>query len=255
MTDRKEPEEAFAGRETQCAVLRDALRAAIGRTKHTAEELSVELGRHPTFVGRLLRGNAVLRVEEVFHLLAVLDIPPQEVLFRAFPLGGFGEAQLAERHPATFEPKAYRQPGDLSNRDLVSRARWNRGGENPSSVALALQAGQVLRALVHDRDFTLKQVAASLGRSPKSLGSLLSGRTELTFETVFRVLEEIDVSPGRYFLEMLVTRRTAMERMRWNEMLDYAEEHRRLSTPALGERVEARRRKAERADRAGGEED
>lgn len=229
--------------------LRAALRDAIRRSGTTQKAVSEQLDRHPTYVGRLLGGQARLRVEEVCHLLALLDVRPYELFFPAFPLGGVTEARLQRMQPQVREPTRYPSLAGLENRDLTDWAAWETGGENPSSVALALQAGELLRDLIRRKGTTQTRVAPALGLSPRALGKALAGHTELTFEVAFGVLEAIGVTPGRFVLEWLTPEAgSVVDRMRWLELLDQAEERRQVGVRAL---EETRRRREEEEDGKG----
>ena len=229
--------------------LRAALREAIRRSGRTQKAVSEELGRHPTYLGRLLRGQGRLRVEEVCHLLARLDVRPYELFFPAFPLGGLSEARLQRMQAEVREPTRYPSLAGLTNRELTNWAAWEMDGENPSSVALALQAGELLRDLIRRKGTTQTRVAPALGLSARALGKALAGHTELTFEVVFGVLDEIGITPGRFVLEWLSPDEgSVVDRMRWLELLDQAEERRQVSVEALAEN--RRRREEEEAGKA-----
>lgn len=212
--------------------LRDALRRVVERGEKTARQLSEELDRHPTYIDRLLRGETRLRVEEVFHLLAVLDETPIEFLGEAFPLGGMEERAVRMHAGWTGETTSL---GGLSTRRLMAGARREMDRVAPSSVALALRAGQQLRRIIRRRGRTQKELAKELGKSARSLGNALAGRSDLTFELVFQLLELLDVSAGRFFLEVLVEHENPLDRLDWHRMLDLAEERRRRMAAALTE--------------------
>ena len=222
--------------EESLRVLREALAHAVERAGKAPQELSKELDRHPTYVHRLLRGETLLRVEEVFHLLAVLDETPVKFLGEAFPLGGLEERAVRMQEGWTGESTSL---GGLSTRRLMAGARLEMEQTAPSSVALALRAGQHLRRLIQRRGRTQKELAEQLGKSARSLGNALSGRSELTFELVFQVLDLLDVSAGRYFLEVLVEHENPLDRLDWHRMLDFAEDRRRRMAAALADEHEA----------------
>jgi len=205
--------------ETYLWHLRDGLRDAVRRSKLTAGEASEALGRHRGHVGRMTRGKAPLRVEEVFALLDVLEIDPPDFFTLYFPLGGEVESRLHLTHPREVRPS-----GGITLKELRVSARQSQGKPRLSSVGAPLRCGQILNLKLRQRRISQRQVEEELGLGTNALGRALRGETELTFERIFAVLEVIGLRPGRFFVELLgPDPEDLLDELRWVWALDRAE--------------------------------
>jgi len=212
--------------------LRQGLGEFVNRSRRSRGELSRAMDRHPSYLGRMLRGKTPLRVEEVLHLLTVLDVAPYRLFYRFFPLAAPLEARLLEDHP--WDALA---AGGVPSDYLVKSARGAMGGPNPSSVAVAFRVGQMLAAKIRQSIFTQRQVAAAVGVSPRALSNALHRYGILTFEHVFRILEVLAVTPGRFFLELQTSvSGTVVDSLRLGEYLDTFERLRREEAGSLAAR-------------------
>lgn len=180
------------------------------------EDMSQNLGFHPHYLGRTLRGRLPLNVEVVFRVLNGLKVEPDRFFEDLYPFGGEGMAVVL-RKPS---PGGGRDP---SLRRLSSELRKARG-EEWSPAALSRKAGDVLRGMLRRRGIRQRDASLALGMGPTALGQALRGYAELSFGHVFGTLTVCGAPPGRFVIELFGPGDAALlGRMRWLRALDYAE--------------------------------
>lgn len=207
--------------ELACERVREALRRAVAAMKPRAERLSERLGWSERHLARLLGGEAPLRFEEVFHLLSVLEVPPYELFFRLFPLGGPRVAALVGQTSQDVSGL-----GGVSTRELMELSQQQGGQAYPTSIALALRAGQVLGRRIEASGSSRREIARTLGISERALRRSLRGENQLHMGRAFAILSSLGADPGRYFMEVLGPDPTdRVDRFRWSWYLDLLEEH------------------------------
>ncbi len=190
-------------------------------------EASRRLERHPTYFGRVFRRALALKVEEVFELLALLNLAPWEFFEACFPLGGDLVSEMRVR-------SAHASPGGESpvtrTRELMRQAMGQYPQAEFTAADWAARTGELLREKVKAAGLTQRQLSTRLGMSRDALGQALRGQKRLTFELVFQLLPELQLSPGRFFAELVLPDRTLAGRLRWSQLL--ADLDRLLATTA-----------------------
>lgn len=228
------------------------LREIVATSTHSLRKVAEAAGTTEARLTRLLQGNGGLKLEEVFHLLAVLDVRPYELFGHLFPLAGEPMAVVRRAFPRGRSRLAFlptRTLDDLARSAGSRPESWEsepgkRGDSErrtegqPSSIALALRAGRLLALKIRRSGWTQGRVARRLGVSASGLSAALTGRRDLTLDRLFAVLEVIEVTPGRYFAELLgASSDDLASELAWTDYLDAVEAHLRPTAEELARSV------------------
>jgi hypothetical protein len=210
--------------------LAEALRLALRRRRLTLVEASRRLGHYPEYLGRVLSGRALLKVRDVFDVLALLEIHPQEFFDIYFPLGG--PAVTGLRELATEEENRARAVA----RGLLRRGLGQRD-QGLDSAAWVRRTGQLAREMIERRGRSQRELSLEFGLASYSLGQRLRGTSRLLCWQLFAVLRALEVDPGRFFVELVFPDTTLSESLRLSQVLDLWETRLRpLSEASLAKR-------------------
>lgn len=187
---------------------------------------SEKLGRHPTYLGRVLRRQTPFKVAVALQLLEILEVDPEEFFCALYPLGGV--------RVGTFTPSELGCRGEAVARELLLAQREALIGRPRDVRAWVLRCGEVLRQLLRRRGMSQKEASRRLSLGPGALGQLLRGFAGLNLEHVFALLALLDASPGRFFLEMFRPGGSALASVLWAEYLDEVDAGWRAAAARLG---------------------
>jgi transcriptional regulator with XRE-family HTH domain len=194
------------------ARLREALSHAVRRSGRSLPDLSQRLGRIPQHLELALAGRRALRLAEVFRLLALLGEEPHEFFDACFPLGGEAEREFRRRNP---DPA-----GEARLRELLEAAAAEQAEPPPTPKELSFRATRLLCAYLRAGHCTQERASRALGLGPSALGQVLQGKTAFRCEYLLGTLALLDVSPARFFAELLgPADREVLPRVRWSQLV------------------------------------
>jgi len=232
----------MSGIETSLDRLRQALREAVAYSGRELQDLSKELGRSHGHLGKLLNGHLQLYVREVFELLDLLELRPEDFFDVYFPLGGPRHARLRALYQAHSLPI-----WEVDVRSFAALEARRRGIPELSPRALEAKTARLLRQRLKKAGASQRSISLALNLSGDALGQALRGNTRLLFRHVFGILAEIGVRPERFFAELLgPDDGELVGTLRWYHLLDEIEAHLVPTVDKLLERHEARERERER---------
>lgn len=180
--------------EREVETLRRSLRAHLRGRGRRLSQLSQEIGRGPGYLSKALRGDNPLKVRDLFAVFTALGEDARPFFDRHYPLGGVDLASLAL-------PPAVVDGIVVSFQELLASPRAQPPPLVPAEVEAA--ARKLLRHWIRQHGWTQRAVAEALGWSPPSLGGALRGGTDLWVLHVFAILQTLEVSPARFWSELL----------------------------------------------------
>lgn len=180
-------------------------------------ELSRDIGRHPNYLSRALRGAVELKVRDLFAVLLQIHMSPGQLFLWLYPLGGEVAAKR-ERDPA--HPAAR----DDSTERLLRKIEIEKGYFRRSPEEWAGRVVEMLRDLLRRKKMPQETASRELGLGPRALPQVLAGKTKLTLDQLLRVLALTETPPGRFFLELFgAPEEDALAALQWVRYLDALE--------------------------------
>ncbi len=180
-------------------------------------EASALLERHPKYLTRVLRGQLSLKVVEVFALLEIWKVAPEDFFDTYFPLGG----NLVKRFRAESDQEANGNFRELGR--LIRQAQVRSGNALLGPADWTERLGSLLIDKIRDSGKTQREVSLGLGLPAAALGQAMRGYSALLFWQVFGALRAIETSPGLFFAELFCVNLSVVEQLRPTEVLEEAE--------------------------------
>ena len=219
-------------RRPEVAELALGLSALLEPAHTTAQALSRTLGYHPSYLGRVFRGENAFKVELAFAVLAELGVDPIEFFEELYPFGGEAMKTALREVPAARVKSAFVE-------SLREDSRLLHGEREDSPADWTRKAGAVLASLLKRRGVSQGQASRAAGYGPSVLGQAMRGASQLTFDHVFAALEVGKIPVGRFVKELFgPPDGELLAVVRWRKLLDEAE---RL-VPGYVQRFTERRR-------------
>lgn len=180
-------------------------------------EVSRDIGRHPNYLSRALRGAVELKVRDLFAVLLQIHMSPRQLFLWLYPFGGEVAAKR-ERDPA------FGARRDDSTERLLRRIEVEKGHLRRTPEDWTALVAELLRDLLRRKGLAQEAASLALGLGPRSLPQVLAGKTKLTLQHLFAVLALTGTPPGRFFLELFgAPEEDALAALQWVRYLDALE--------------------------------
>ncbi len=178
-------------------------------------EVSRDIGRHPNYLSRALRGGIELKVRDVFAVLLQIHLSPRQLFLWLYPLGG----ELAARR----DPAQGGVPDDATER-LLRKIEMEKGHLRRTPEDWTARVAGLVRDLLRRKGVPQATASQELGLGPRALPQVLAGKTKLKLSHLFRVLALTETPPGRFFLELFgAPEGDAFAALQWVRYLDALE--------------------------------
>jgi transcriptional regulator with XRE-family HTH domain len=223
-------DEVLAGASEDVKRVREALRQALRSRGTTLGEASSYLGRYPEYLSRALSGRVDLKIHDLFTLLQLMGLHPEDFFDIYFPVAGSATLGLREL-ASPEEDRARGIARRLLHEGLQGRDR------SISCEEWVSRTGSLLREFLRRHNVTQKELSVRLGLSGTMLGQRLRGDSRLLTWQLFAVLRLLGVDPGRFFVELVHQDEPLTERLRLSQTLDlWEQQHRDLAEQSLARR-------------------
>ena len=195
-------------------------------------EVSRDIGRHPNYLSRALRGAVEIKVRDLFAVLLQIHMSPRQVFLWLYPFGGEVAAKR-ERDPAIGA-----RPDDSTER-LLGRIEAEKGHLRRTPEDWTTRVADLLRDLLRRKGLAQETASLALGLGPRALPQVLAGKTKLTLEHLFAVLALTETLPGRFFLELFgAPEEDELAALQWVRYLDALEKDYPRMLAAQAQKVE-----------------
>lgn len=203
------------------------LQAHIQASGLNAREVARGLGYEAGYLSRSFTGRVPLRVRVVFRVLERTRAEPSEFFDTHYPLGGPTGRLLRGTAPSVLD-----LPGLPTLEQTLKAERRRRAASSRSPEEHTALVAELLKEVIRRTGKTQREISRALGMGLDTLGVALRGQTDLSFFHLFGVLDQVGMSPARFFAELFLTADSgSLEAIRFSQLLTSLER-------ALGEATE-----------------